>query len=354
MKQRILTLLLAVLLLSACYNPSTVMSVDGSQIRCGTYLFNQIGEAENAVNKLITATGSNVTLQDSLDKEIEGVSFSDYVRDKTIDACKRYVFTENAFSEYGLSIPNGVVYYYDTYCQNQWVSYSDFYLQNGISYETFLDSTLNAYKYSLVFSYLYTDPSSPMCISDEEMSQCYADNYRTVSYIKLPDANNDSSAFNSEQEAKMSSLADSFVEDLDNGTPISELFNSRYDDALAIGNYTISVQDSITQSNLTEGLLVSALTTNTDSAFLQTVLSSPVDSNGWVKGNNGVIYVYSIGNHTIEEDAWKEYKSYLAEILRADDFDAYVKNAIASMTVELDEKAMEYYSISKIKTATQE
>ena len=345
-------ILLAVIL-CGCYNPSSVMTIDGTPVACGTYLIRQLAEAENGVSKLTSEDGSAVTLQDARTRTIDEVPFDQYVREKTIESCKRYVFTEQEFSKYGLSIPNGIAYYYDSYCQNLWADYSTFYMNNGISYNSFLDNTMNGYKYTLVFSYLYTDPASPMCIPDDELSQCFTDNYRTVSYIKLPDSNNDSSEFNQEQVAEIESLADSLVADLDAGAAIADLFSERYSEALAIGHYTLSVDDTVVQANLMEDNLVSPLTTTEDATLLSTVLASPVNTNGWVKGSNGVIYIYSVGDHVKTDTTWKDYSSYLAEILKADDFEAYVQSNMAAMDVQLDEKAAEYYSIDNIKTADQ-
>ncbi|MBR2807172.1 MAG: hypothetical protein IKE18_10420 [Oscillospiraceae bacterium] len=343
--------LFTAILLCGCYNPSTVMSIDGTNVACGTYLIRQLAEAENAVAKLTDEQGSAVSLQDARSMSLEGVPFDQYVREKTIESCKRYIFTEQEFSKYGITIPNGIAYYYDSYCQNLWAEYSTFYMNNGISYDTFLNNTLNGYKYTLVFSYLYTDPQSPMCIPDDELSQCFRDNYRTVSYIKLPDSNNDSSDFSADQVAEIESLADGLVDDLNAGAEMEDLFNERYSEALAIGHYTLSVQDSVVQANLSSDVLVSPLTTTEDPVLLSTVLSSPINTNGWVVGSNGVTYIYSIGDHVTSDTAWKDYSSYLAEILKADDFEAYVQSNMAAMSVQLDEKAADYYSVANIKTA---
>ncbi|MGI5888624.1 MAG: hypothetical protein ACOX6J_04515 [Oscillospiraceae bacterium] len=336
------------ILLTGCYNPSTVMTVGDTEVKCGTYLISQLAAADDAVSTLNSRDSASYTLDEAMSLTIDDMSFTDYVREQTIETCKKYVFTENEFSKYGLELDSTVTYYYDLYCQNQWSTYSSFYTSNGISYETFLDNTLNSYKYSQLFEYLYLDPESDKCISDEELSSCFTENYRKISYIKFPDANNDSSEFSTDQLQELESLADTFVEELNSGTSMSDLFNSMYDQALAIGNYTITHSDSVAQSNLTEDSIVSTLTTSEDSVMLEEVLSKDPGTNGWVMGSNGVIYVYSVGEHVVDGTEWESYKSDLAQILRSDDFDQYTQEGIDALEATVDEKAADYYSVSKI------
>ena len=97
----VLVLVLCASLLSGCfYNPKKVMTVNGTDVTCGQYLFEQF----QAVQMAVSAYGdSTVTGTAVYNVDIDGTPARDWINDKTLELCKYLVFIEQEYDRLGLT-----------------------------------------------------------------------------------------------------------------------------------------------------------------------------------------------------------------------------------------------------------
>ena len=175
------------------------VTVDGRQIRAGIYILKQDSAVSDARAKIKDEQPDLDTSAQDFDykkQTVEGVSFPDWVENKTIQYCKEYVAVDKLFDEYGLTLSEDTVKEIRSYSNNLWTmenSYAqyiygvsvigDYYEGIGVSEESFTDFRLNSEKYNEIFDHLYGEGGEKAMTADEINAKIKED-YIAVNYFE--------------------------------------------------------------------------------------------------------------------------------------------------------------------------
>jgi len=199
-----LTKLLSVILtvcmlfsLCACHGKDeTALTIEGEKITSALYLnafIDSINEAKGRVDEQIESATENGTSaaaitkdSDYYSKSIDGVKFEEYVKNKTIERCKEYVFYKNLVDKKVISLTEEEIASAESNAKAYWGEYgylSLLYDKNGVSYETykkmFINSGYYAQKY---FDHLYKEGGEKE-VSKDELKKHLKENYALASVI---------------------------------------------------------------------------------------------------------------------------------------------------------------------------
>ncbi|MBE6761410.1 MAG: hypothetical protein E7551_03915 [Ruminococcaceae bacterium] len=153
--------------LCACHGKDEVaLTIEGEEIKSALYLNALVdcdSEAKQRVDEEIAAseTESESTEEteetDYYSKTLDGLSFVDYVKEKTLERCKEFAFYRKLVDEGTIKLDdeekNNATYYAQLY----WYQYGYAYLYeaNGVSFDTYNEAFLYSYYSNAYFKHLY-------------------------------------------------------------------------------------------------------------------------------------------------------------------------------------------------------
>lgn len=255
LKKRIISLitgaaliLASALTLSGCSQSGAVaLTVDGEEIPAGVYILYSGNAYANAAQKLIEEQPDLSTSEEGFDyndQTVSGMPFADYVKQESLDLCKRHIAVNKLFNTLGIVFGEDEQENINDYINAQWdydlsswntseaFSYlngantmGDFYESIGVSKSSFRQYTLNSYRASEIFTGYYGEGGIEE-VSKDEINAWIDDNYSLVRYfgISLLDENGDVIETKS-QLAILENLAEEYKDKLNDGASFSEVYN---------------------------------------------------------------------------------------------------------------------------------
>ena len=336
-------LLILSLALAGCgYNPESVMTIGGEAVPAGRWLYLQMSAVSEAVTELDDVTVNGL---DVLEHDINGVSARDWVRDKTIESCKRYSFIENEFERLGLAYETSELDSMKYSTQYTWDYYGikDIYEQNGISYDSFFAVYLNRMKETKVLEKLFSE-GGELAISPEDKQTYFNENFAQYEYFKLPE--NDASGFNmlENHPTEVRELASRMLEKAESDG-IRAAYLELYSEALTLAQDTETVVDeesaasAVSSSTISEALGYSE-------PLVSAVLATDINNCSTVEADN-TIYIFR--RTALPSDSTVEtYDDSIVAAIAEQPFEDYIAEGVASLEVVPDEKALAYYSPDKV------
>lgn len=336
-------LLILSLALAGCgYNPESVMTIDGEAVPAGRWLYMQMSSISEAIDELDDVTVSGL---DVLEHDIEGTPARDWVRDKTIESCKRYSFIEKEFERLGLAYETSELDSMQYNTQYTWDYYGlkDVYEANGISYDTFFAVYLNRMKETKVRDKLFAE-GGEMAISAEDKQAYFDANFAQYEYFRLPQ--NDTVGFNMLESypAEVHELAARMLEKAE-ADGIRAAYLELYSEALTLAQDTETVVDeasadtAVSSSTVAEALGYSE-------PLVSAVLSAPIGGYGTAEAD-GTVYIFR--RVALLSDATAEsYDDTIVAAIAEQPFEDYITEKTASLEVVPDDKALDYYSPDKV------
>lgn len=254
-KKRIISLitgaaliLASALTFSGCSQSVAVaLTVDGEEIPAGVYILYSGNAYANAAQKLIEEQPDLNTSEEGFDyyaQTVSGMPFADYVKQESLDLCKRHVAVNKLFNTLGIVFDEDEQENINDYINTQWdydlsswntsesFSYlkgantmGDFYESIGVSKSSFRQYTLCTYRASEIFSHYYGEGGIEE-VSKDEINAWIDDNYSLARYfgISLMDENGDVIETKSEL-AILENLAEDYKDKLNDGGSFSEVYN---------------------------------------------------------------------------------------------------------------------------------
>ena len=353
-KIKIFAALLAVfaVLLTGCgYNPETVGTVNGTDIPCGRWLYCQMSALVELASEYEEAHPDDelASYTDLLDKtDDDGTSYADLLREETIALCKRYEFVEAEFENLGLKLTDEELSSNESTAQSVWSYYGQsIYEANGISYDSFWAGYQNRIKESMVREALCAE-GGELEISLEEREAYYYDNFMAAEYFTLPTSveNEDgtSQAISSLYPDELEQVAEDMVATAEQ-SGLRAAYLAHYADALKLAGDTETVVDSAAAEEAVHtGTYSDKLGYNTE----MTDALSAVEEGGY--GHvliSNTMYIFK--RTALTSDGESDYDDNIISLLSEEPFDEYVAEQTASYEVDIDSKAVSYYSAAKIK-----
>lgn len=340
----VLVLVLCASLLSGCfYNPKKVMTVNGTDVTCGQYLFEQF----QAVQMAVSAYGdSTVTGTAVYNVDIDGTPARDWINDKTLELCKYLVFIEQEYDRLGLTADASTESYASYMASYYWQNYSTTYLANGVSYDTFKDMIAFSDKESSVITKLY-GAGGEKAFSEADKQAYFEKNYTRFDYVNFP-VKDSSSGY---------SLGDTVIATV---KEVAQAMSAATTDdelkQLYLANYgkineAMGSTDAVDETTFSSAFIKSALLyTNSGSfsdAFTAEVLAA-TDNNFHLYVSDDEIILYRAQPLT-DADTEATYDSTIVKNMAIEPFKAYSDEVIAGYTVDVNERARKYYSLDKVK-----
>lgn len=321
------------------YNPETVLTVNGSDIKAGKYLYLQFEAAIAAINAY-----GDVTVYDEqiFHKTIEGINAREWIANRTLERCKESVFIDQEFERLGLELDDYTEYYLDYEASSYWNSYGSMYTSNGIGYESFLEMWSQPYKKSLVIQTLYGE-GGEYELTKAEKQKYFEQNYTRADIFEFPTTDANGYPLGDMALDKIGEVAE-LMSAAQNEEELYALYLEHYENVIAqtysseaIDQSTFNVlygESSIISVPSYDAALVAEMLANHDGAYHHAEI-------------NGTHYVYRTTGLN-GSDSLAVYDLEIVTNMGLEPFEALCDKATAEYTVEIDERAQEYYSLDNI------
>ena len=160
--------------LSACHGKDeTALTIEGNKITSALYLNALVdcdSEAKQRVDEEVAAAKENEKTEETKETEeteetenytktLDGLSFVEYVKDKTLSRCKEFVFFQKLVDAGTIKLTDEEVAEAENAAATYWSSYGYAYLYsaNGISFETYKKAFTYTYYSNKYFEHLYAE-----------------------------------------------------------------------------------------------------------------------------------------------------------------------------------------------------
>lgn len=258
-KKRILSLFLTAAIavtgalgFSGCADVSVAMTIDGVEIPAGLYILYSGYAYSAAITQLTEEQPDLDTSAEGFnyyDQTVSEMNFADYVKQETVNFCKRYVVTERLYDELGLSMSAEEIADTSDSINTTWAadvssyatyltylndsktigSYFEKYGISKASYRLFYESSL---KNEAIFQAYYGEEGSEP-VSAAEISDYIVENYTLARYIAVSLNDADGELIEeTTQLAALEALAQGYVDRLAEGENFADVYAS-YEDYVA-------------------------------------------------------------------------------------------------------------------------
>ncbi len=171
---------------TGCSDTSYGLTVDGTKVPAGVYIYYAMQAQSTAVNMLKEEYPDLDTTDVKAVKAsvLEGVDTMTWIYNKATELCVNYVAIENKFDELNLTLDDDAKAYIDDYVEYMWSMSGEYYEANGVSEASFRKLVTSANKSEAIFLHYY-DTEGELGASDEELKAYYVENYMRAEYIKI-------------------------------------------------------------------------------------------------------------------------------------------------------------------------
>ncbi len=335
-------LCLCLSLFAGCgYNPESVMTVDGTPVKAGRYLYFQLDAAYAAIDQY---SDSAVMDAGIFDVELDGVPAREWIANRAMQNCLDSVYIDSEFARLGLEFDSFNEYYVEYEASTVWNSYSSLYLRNGVGYETFLEMQKLPYKQSQVIQALYGE-GGEHALSAEEKQAYFEENYTRIDYIQFPTTDASGGALSTASQTRIREIAGEMAQAA-NETELRALYMQLYPEVLTLTGSTETVSGEAFDELYLDNTLVSTTSSGMDADFIAEIFTAK-DNAYHLFEKDGVCYLYR-SNGLSEADDIANYELEIVTRLGTEPFTALMDEATAAFDVQTDTRAMNYYSQDKI------
>ena len=339
------------------YNPSVVMTVNDTEVTAGVYLFYQYSAAQEAYSLYLENSGeeylSSVAFIEGKDLELEGVPVHDWIDNKTQQLIKDHVFIENEFTRLDLSFTSSDKSYNDQICQYQWEQLASVLQKNGVNYDSFCIAAENSFKKSAVLKALY-EKGGEREFSEEDYIDYFLENYTRVDYLIFPTTNIVTGEPLSEEDLeKITELAQQMVDDANEFRGgLETAYFERYAEILEL---TGDAETELSAEHFATVAIIDTILNSTNTTLHEDFVAEvfeveeeDTEYKYFYDEELSVIIAYRVLGLN-EDDEYTTYEAVIRTALAEEPFEEYIKNATASLTVDIDKRAKKYYSINNIR-----
>lgn len=183
-------------------NTRTALTVDGKDISAGIYIYYQMAALGEAQTKLseeqpdldMKAEGFDITAY-----SVEDTPVSDWVKNRALEQCRKYVAVNNKFDELGLSLSADEASEINEYVTQLWTEENiyaqyiygvdilgKYYEKYGIGQQSFKNVYTISYKQNAIFNALYGEGGS-LEVPADELKSYVVENYALAEYLEIED-----------------------------------------------------------------------------------------------------------------------------------------------------------------------
>lgn len=350
-------LLVSAVCMSLCscgYNPKVVGTItdpDGNKtdITCGQYLCAQYEITTALLNE--AGVSGEIDMEKTMDSEYDGGTVRTYVQKATAERLLKRAVTDYMFANMDIEDDESVQLYYDSYIQSDWSASSSTLVRNGISFDSFHEYEMKSIRATRV-PYIFYGEGGEQALTEDFVNNYIKNRYGRFTYISLPYHKLMDIALTDEDKAKLRSYAEQILEEAMNAQ-VADVVSVRERIAAAAEAHATDYlnmlgydqdMDSITYEGQQ---LMYGDGTLTNAQYDQMFPSNPGDYM-LIDGGDGLFIIAYRENNVPEEDTYENLLDKVITVVANDRFPDYLEEKSNEFTLELDPKAIKYYSPDKI------
>lgn len=229
---------------TGCADVSYALVVDGVTIPAGVYILYSGYALNNAEDKLAEEQPDLDTSAEGFDyyeQTVSGMSFADYVKQETVNYCKRYVAVNRLFDELGIQYGADELENMNDNINDQWdfsvsgwtnyLSYldgfstlGDYYQSIGVAKSSYKAVLTNGSKSSEIFDYYYGEGGVEE-VPRSEIEKYVGENYTLARYFSISLKDDEGEVIEDKDKlAELEEIANGYVDELNNGASYSEVY----------------------------------------------------------------------------------------------------------------------------------
>lgn len=302
---RALCLMLAVVLcvgLFAGCHPKDEIALDFGEykISSGTYacaiVQADMEARQNVYNTLSAEEGFDSSKEiDYLSQKINGMSYSEWVKDRALKMCQELIYIQKIVKEVDLKISEDDQANAKTYADYNWSTGAQqlLYEANGVAYETYFNFYYNTVQMSEYFLYIYGKDGTN-AVPEKDVLKTLYDNYDLAYYISVSYLGSDGKERDEKDIKADKALFDSYAEKINNGELTIQEVQALWEEETkkreeeenknTTSSNTTSDTTSTTTSSETASDPSSSDVTSSDSTSSEEPYSKPADENAFLIG----------------------------------------------------------------------
>ena len=339
------------------YNPSVVMTVNDTEVSAGVYLFYQYSAAQEAYNLYLENAGeeylSSVKFIEDKNVKVEGIPVREWIDNKTQQLAKEYAFMENEFARLNLSFSANDKSYNQQIVQYQWEQLASVLQKNGVNYDSFTLAAENSFKKNMVLKALY-EKGGEFAFPEEDYIDYFLENYTRVDYLQFSTTNIlTGEPLVADDVTKIAELAEQMVEDANEFRGgLETAYFELYAEVLELlGDVETELSTEHFESVAVLDTILNSTNTTLHEDFITEVFEVDAEDNEYkyfYDEETSVIIAYRVIGLN-DEDEYTTYEAVIRTALAEEPFEEYIKNSTALMSVDIDKRAKNYYSIDNIR-----
>lgn len=233
---------------TGCSDVSYALVVDGVTIPAGVYILYSgyaLNDAEVQLEEEQPDLDTTAEGFDYYDQTVSGMSFADYVKQETVNYCKRYVAVNRLFDELGIqfdateqeNMTDNINGQWD-YSVSSWTSYlkylngfstlGDYYQSIGVAKSSYRDVMTDSAKAGEIFDYYYGEGGVEE-VPRSEIEEYIGENYTLARYFGISLKDSEGEVIEDKDElATLEEIANGYVDDLNDGESYAKVY-AKYD-----------------------------------------------------------------------------------------------------------------------------
>lgn len=315
-----------------------VVKIDGREIPPNMFVTAQMQSYIEAQMIVVGEGGRNV-----MESEINGVPAEQWINEKSIQHLKNFCFIEKEFDKRGLVISDEAEDFLNTFGKSGWENISRIYEENNIPMEYYLQYLDHLCKEQMVFNDIYMDGGEKE-VSEEEINRYLCQRLCRVSVFTLSKTDSEGRPLPEDDLRRLKRHVEDTVDAINKGLDIqtaarqsrrrlAEISRAEYD-----RQRESSVKTFYLNSNN-----IDAVPVFTNELFCQKegrCIYYETDEN---------FYICQKVDFESDNEEYFQLKQSVVNKIKADEFQKFIRDSCDAMQVEINQKALEYYSPSKIK-----
>ncbi len=378
LKRTLATALCGAMILSAAScgsNTKTALTVDGDELSAGIYIYYQmsaLGEAQEKLAEEQPALDTSAENFDITAYSVEGTPVCEWVKNKAIEQCRRYVAINKKFDELGLALTADESSEINEYVNGLWTEENmyaqyiygvdiigEYYEQYGIGEQSFKNVYTLAYKEDKVFDAIYGEGGS-LEVPADELKASVVEKYALVKYLEIEDGYDAQKYYSMLGEGKsfseMKQAYDTDVElaEIEAEMAEAEANGEEYDgilpEELVVTASEESELESVIEKDLpdpSEEFVEAVFAMDIGESTIISVPNESTDENG----NNVTTFSFYVASRldiTEDEETFTGYCGTVLHDRKDEEFDESIKADGAALSVTENSAAMSRYTVNNL------
>lgn len=342
----LLCAVMAALLFTACHKKDEIaVTIGDYKFTAGYYacaLVYADTEARRKVSEEFEEAGKDTEDIDYMKQKVEGEEFEKWVKNKAIDILKETAGYMALCKENKFELSDSEKQTAENYVKNYWDSYgySEMFVNNGVSRETFLKFSTESYYAQVYFDHVYgAEGTNP--VSEEDIKKALEENFVLANKLEISKTDG-----TEEEIAERTEMAKTYLERLNNGTPFSEVYVA-YDELLGNSPRDISEGDGETTPKDPNAELLGDKDSDYASDYYEEIRDMAVGENKIIENDDVIVLVHKLD---IMEDGYylKAYDDTLRSKVVGDEADEAARKKADELGVKQDAYVVDLFKVKNL------